>query len=61
MFDGTHINLLVAFLAGFSTFFASCLLPLVPVYLAYLSGVSLTHPDSSKRWQVVKASLFFVL
>ena len=61
MFDGTHINLLVAFLAGFSTFFASCLLPLVPVYLAYLSGLSLTHPQaSSHRWQIVKASLFFV-
>ncbi len=41
-FDGSQVNLLIAFTAGLTTFFASCLLPLVPTYLAYLSGVSLT-------------------
>ena len=62
MFDGTHINLLIAFLAGVSTFFASCLLPLVPVYLAYLSGLSLNElKQKNRRWLIFKSSLFFVL
>ena len=62
MFDVTHLNLLVAFLAGLATFFASCLLPLVPVYLAYLSGVSLAHHHlRSYRWHIFRASLAFVL
>jgi cytochrome c-type biogenesis protein len=60
--DGSHVNVLVAFVAGFVTFFASCLLPLVPTYLAYLSGVSLSTPEASeKRWQIVQLAAMFVL
>jgi cytochrome c-type biogenesis protein len=59
--DGSHVNLAVAFLAGFITFFASCLLPLVPTYLAYLSGVSLADSDASqKRWSIVRVATMFV-
>lgn len=59
--DGSNVTILVAFLAGFVTFFASCLLPLVPTYLAYISGVSLaTMDDENHRWLVFKAALLFV-
>ncbi|NCS97644.1 MAG: hypothetical protein GW762_03595, partial [Candidatus Pacebacteria bacterium] len=52
-FDGSNITILVAFVAGFITFFASCLLPLVPTYLAYISGVSLSTMDKDNhRWLV---------
>jgi cytochrome c-type biogenesis protein len=62
LFDGSQVNLLVAFVAGFITFFASCLLPLVPTYLAYLSGVSLQSDEAtSQRWSVFRVALFFVL
>ena len=62
MFDVTHLNLLVAFLAGLTTFFASCFLPLVPVYLTYLSGVSLAHHHLRYyRWHIFRVSLAFVL
>lgn len=62
LFDGSQVNLLVAYLAGFVTFFASCLLPLVPTYLAYLSGVSLHDQQAeSKRWQIFKSAFFFVV
>lgn len=61
-FDGSNVNILVAFLAGFITFFASCLLPLVPTYLAYISGVSLsTMKKENHRWIVFRAALLFVL
>lgn len=51
MFDGSQVNLLIAFIGGIITFFASCLLPLVPTYLAYLSGLvtSRTEDDSHKK------------
>jgi cytochrome c-type biogenesis protein len=62
LFDGSQVNLLIALLAGFITFFASCLLPLVPTYLAYLSGVSLnTHSDSQQKWQIFRTGLAFVI
>lgn len=60
--DGSQVNILVAFVAGFVTFFASCLLPLVPTYLAYLSGVSLSSSEAtSQRWGIVRVALAFVL
>lgn len=60
--DGSNINLFVALLAGFVTFFASCLLPLVPTYLAYLSGVSLNLENADEnRFDVMKTALFFVI
>ena len=57
IFDGSKVNLLIAFVGGLVTFFASCLLPLVPTYLAYLSGVTLSenNPKSEKH---LKKSIF---
>jgi len=60
--DGTNVNIFVALVAGFITFFASCLLPLVPTYLAYLSGVSLNSEEAeSSHFQIMKVAFFFVL
>lgn len=62
IFDGSNVNFLIAFLAGGITFFASCLLPLVPTYLAYLSGVSLSEDhDQQQKWQIFKTGAMFVL
>jgi cytochrome c-type biogenesis protein len=62
LFDGSEVNLVIAFIAGFITFFASCLLPLIPTYLAYLSGVSLSDPEAGEqRWSIVRVAFFFVL
>jgi cytochrome c-type biogenesis protein len=62
IFDGSQVNFLIAFLAGGVTFFASCLLPLVPTYLAYLSGVALNDDQANqKKWQVFKTGFMFVL
>ncbi|MCA9308328.1 sulfite exporter TauE/SafE family protein [candidate division WWE3 bacterium] len=47
--DGSQINLFIALIAGIITFFASCLLPLVPTYLAYLAGLSTTNDIKNKQ------------
>lgn len=53
-----------AFIAGVATFFASCLLPLVPIYIAYLTSVSGVDSEEAdhKQFQrkVLSAGLFFV-
>ena len=62
LLNTTNVTIWAAFLAGFATFFASCLLPLVPTYLAYLSGVSLGSDEAhKKRFLVIRAGSMFVL
>jgi cytochrome c-type biogenesis protein len=61
-FDGSQINLLIAFVGGVITFFASCLLPLVPTYLAYLAGLSTSFEDDKYiKKEVFKNGLLFTL
>ena len=60
-FDGSQISIGVAFLGGVITFFASCLLPLVPIYLAYLTGITLQEIDKRSRNQVLINAAAFVL
>lgn len=55
--------LLVAFVAGGMSFLSPCVLPIVPPYLAYMSGVTLNEMDSDTagRRRAVVAALFFVM
>ncbi|MEW9918798.1 cytochrome c biogenesis CcdA family protein [Marimonas sp. MJW-29] len=55
--------MLVALLAGFISFLSPCVLPIVPPYLAYMSGVSLNDMSNVQeaRRKAVVAALFFVL
>jgi cytochrome c-type biogenesis protein len=50
----------LAFVAGLLSFISPCVLPLVPVYLGYLSGASLSADASPDRWKVFSQALFFV-
>jgi cytochrome c-type biogenesis protein len=50
----------LAFAAGLLSFFSPCVLPLVPVYLGYLSGTSFSAGASPDRWKVFSQALFFV-
>jgi cytochrome c-type biogenesis protein len=64
MFDAQNINFAIAFLAGTLTFVAPCVLPILPAYIGYISGVSLQERKSQKkgvRSKVFKNSLSFVL
>lgn len=56
--DGSQVNLLIAFIGGIVTFFASCLLPLVPTYLAYLSGITVTKPVNDQHKRLIQREVF---
>ncbi|MCH2095517.1 MAG: cytochrome c biogenesis protein CcdA [Rhodobacteraceae bacterium] len=53
----------VALLAGVISFLSPCVLPIVPPYLAYMSGMTLGEMQDGgrARWQALTAALFFVL
>lgn len=55
--------MLVALTAGIISFLSPCVLPIVPPYLAFMSGVSLAEMEAggSARLKAILASLFFVL
>ena len=61
--DATLIPALtLAFLAGFISFLSPCVLPIVPPYLAYMSGISLSEAtDNNKAVSVFLPAVFFVL
>ncbi len=63
--DTQQVTLLVAFGAGFLSFVSPCVLPLVPVYIAFLGGeaaVLLDEEEQRKhRWKIFFHSLLFVL
>ena len=55
--------MIVALLAGLVSFASPCVLPIVPPYLAYMSGVSVSdiREDGKGRQSATIAALFFVL
>lgn len=56
----SDITILFAFLAGIISFLSPCVLPLIPGYLAYLSGTSLSEAKSNRKEMFIN-SLFFVI
>ena len=53
-------SFVLAFVAGLASFLSPCCLPLVPGYLATVSGVAPDRLDHEHRWRVVGRSLMFV-
>ena len=55
--------LLIALTAGVISFLSPCVLPIVPPYLAYMSGVSMNdmQGEAAARRKATLAALFFVL
>ena len=61
-----QVTLLAAFVAGILSFVSPCVLPLIPGYVSFVSGVSLDEmrageATAGSRRQVLITSLFFVL
>jgi len=61
----TDVNILVAFTAGIFSFLSPCVLPLIPSYLSFVSGISLeemraAEVSSRVRRRVVLNSLAFI-
>lgn len=54
--------MIVALAAGMLSFLSPCVLPIVPPYLAYMSGISVTEmSDGKARGRAILPALFFVL
>ncbi len=60
-----EVSTFIAFFAGILSFISPCILPLIPSYLTYITGVSFkaltdTHSRSRLRWITVSHSLLFI-
>ncbi|MEO1638254.1 MAG: cytochrome c biogenesis protein CcdA [Pseudomonadota bacterium] len=55
--------MMVAMLAGILSFLSPCVLPVVPPYLAYMGGVSVSEMEEARaaRRRVLVSAVFFVL
>jgi cytochrome c-type biogenesis protein len=65
MGQSQEVSILIAFCAGFLSFVSPCVLPLVPSYITYITGVSfsdLTSEDTKKKlkWRTVSHSILFI-
>ena len=63
IFDASLLPaLLVAMTAGVLSFLSPCVLPIVPPYLAYMGGVTVSDmEDSTARRRALGSATFFVL
>ena len=59
--DSFGVSLLAALGAGVLSFISPCVLPLVPVYIGYLSGTVAGQEEGRGRAATVWQALLFVL
>ena len=58
--EGTSLGLTIAFGAGLLSFLSPCVLPLIPSYVTFITGLSLEDVQKSRRAALIH-SLLFVL
>ncbi|GIM27650.1 cytochrome C biogenesis protein CcdA [Clostridium polyendosporum] len=57
-----NISFLLAFSAGFLSFLSPCVLPLVPAYVSYFTGITIRELDNKKaRLNILYKSIGFVI
>jgi cytochrome c-type biogenesis protein len=66
MFGNADISLMGAFVAGILSFLSPCVLPLVPSFITYLTGLTFSdlqaeHPSHIVRQKTVTHALLFIL
>lgn len=64
IFDASLVTaMLIAASAGVLSFLSPCVLPIVPPYLAYMGGISVSEmeEESAARRRVITSALFFVM
>ncbi|OHD15150.1 MAG: hypothetical protein A2086_04930 [Spirochaetes bacterium GWD1_27_9] len=61
--ESQNLNLVIAFSAGILSFFSPCVLPLIPSYLSFISGVSYADLKAEKqsRWNIFINTVFFII
>ena len=53
----TQVSILAAFFAGILSFLSPCVLPLVPAYISFMSGVSIEDLQRAERRDVLKKTI----
>ena len=48
-----EINFFLALIAGLGSFFAPCILPIVPAFLAYISGITISDLKKSSGIKII--------
>ena len=64
IFDaGLFASIIISFFAGVLSFLSPCVLPIVPPYIAYMSGILMSHLSSgkSKTSDTLLPALMFVI
>jgi cytochrome c-type biogenesis protein len=56
--NGEGVGVFVAFAAGLLSFLSPCVLPLIPSYITFLTGLSLEDAQRSSRHAVLHSALF---
>lgn len=62
--SGEHVSYVVAFTAGILTFLSPCILPLIPSFIAYITGVSyneLKNETKDVRKRTISHTILFIL
>jgi cytochrome c-type biogenesis protein len=60
MEDGVSLGVAISFTAGLLSFLSPCVLPLIPSYVTFMTGMSLEDVSRSRRTAVVHALLFIL-
>ncbi|MGD9848520.1 MAG: cytochrome c biogenesis CcdA family protein, partial [Desulfuromonas sp.] len=63
--DSGDVTFWIAFSAGLLSFFSPCVLPLIPSFITYITGISFgelkqDHPTAQMRWRVASHCLAFI-
>lgn len=63
--ESTHISIVGAFVAGLLSFLSPCVLPLIPSYITYITGISFAdlkeeHTSKTVRKKTIIHSLLFI-
>lgn len=53
-----NLSVWIVFVAGIASFVSPCFLPLIPIYVGYLSGEAL---GNKRKWNVIKNSIAFII
>ncbi len=57
----SDVSILAAFVAGVFSISSPCVLPLIPIYLTHIAGVSVGESEATARGVVMKNALAYVL
>lgn len=56
-----NISFMVVFIEGLLSFFSPCVLPMLPIYIGYLSGTSSTDDNKKRKIRLLVFTLCFIL